>query len=447
MMNRDEICGLTLSEASAAVGRGELSPVDLTRACLERIARLDPQINSFIAVREKAAMAAANALTTELQAGHNRGPLHGIPVALKDLIDVAGLATTAASELFANRVAAADAEVVRRLRAAGAIIVGKTNLHEFAYGGSGLISHFDVVRNPLNPLYITGGSSSGSAAAVAAGFCFAAIGTDTAGSIRLPAAYCGVVGLKPTYGLVSAEGVVPLAWSYDHVGPITRTVEDAALVMQAIANVEAPGLDDGSLRFGVARKYFFEACDAEIATAVDRVAKRVSAVEVEIPVDEDRTVSNAEAFAYHEEFVAASPDKYQKETLRRIRSAEKITAAAYVRKRRELDALRQRAGELFREVDVIITPTVPILPSLISELEANPEQLRPRELTMLRNTRPFNVLGVPAMSVPCGVTSSGLPIGIQLAAAPRREDVLIVAGKVVESLVKNVHASGRSSGE
>ena len=433
-MNTDEICGLALREASAAVSERRLSPNQLTRACLERISALDSEYNAFVAVYRERALAAAEALTRELEAGRCRGPLHGIPIALKDLIDVAGEATTAASELFLDNVAQKDAEIVARLKRAGAVILGKTNLHEFAYGGSGMISHFGVVRNPLNPLYITGGSSSGSAAAVAARFCFAAIGTDTAGSIRLPAAYCGVVGLKPTYGAVSTEGVVPLSWSYDHVGPITRTVEDGALVLQALSDMELPSVDAGTLRFGIAKKHFFEQCDGEIAGAVSRIAEKLLATEVEVPIDEDRTVSNAEAFAYHEGWASERPEAYNRETLRRIRSGEKISAAKYVRKRRELESLRHGAFDIFREVDVIITPTVPIPPSLISELEANPDQLRPRELMMLRNTRPFNVLGIAAMTVPCGLTSAGLPIGIQLATAPGREDGLIAAGKLLEGL-------------
>ena len=435
MVNHDEICALSLCEASARVKLGSLTPVGLTQACLARIDILDHGYNSFISVYREQALSTAEELTRELEGRGWRGPLHGIPIALKDLIDVAGFPTTAASELFLKNVAKSDAEVTRRLKAAGAVILGKTNLHEFAYGGSGMVSYFGVVRNPTNPQYITGGSSSGSAAAVAAGFCFAAIGTDTAGSIRLPAAYCGVVGLKPTYGLVSTSGVVPLSWSYDHVGPITRTVEDASLVLQAIGDFK-PQEQKGDLRFGIARKYFFNECDREIVRAVEEVATNLGAAEVAIPVAEDRTVSNAEAFAYHQQFLASHPERYQSETLRRIRSGENIATAAYIQKRCELDSIRRGAADLFREVDVIVAPTVPIPPSLIADLEANPDQLRPRELLMLRNTRAFNVLGCPAISVPCGKTSAGLPIGIQLAAAPGREDILINAARLVENLTR-----------
>lgn len=435
MPTNDELCALTLRDASAAVKAGGVSPVELTQACLDRIARLDGAYNAFVAVYEQSARRDAEALTKELDQGNWRGPLHGIPTAIKDLIDVGGEVTTAASALFADHVAKDDAEVVRRLKQAGAVILGKTNLHEFAYGGSGMISHFGVTRNPVDPQYITGGSSSGSAAAVAARFCFAAIGTDTAGSIRLPAAYCGVVGLKPMYGRVSVEGVVPLSWSYDHVGPIARTVDDAAVVLRAISDVELPEVQGSGLRFGVARKFFFEGCEAEIVDVLERLAKHLHAVEVEVPTNEDRTVSNAEAYAYHEEFVHSSPELYQKETLRRIRSGENVSAAAYIRKRRELDELRRHAIDLFHQVDVIVTPAVAVSPARIDDLLANPEQLRPRELMMLRNTRPFNVLGIPAMSVPCGRNGAGLPIAVQIATAPGREDLLVAAGKMVEAMV------------
>lgn len=433
-MNSQQICNLSLRQACEAITEGSLSPLDLSRACLDRIAQLDRHYNSFIEVYRDDALKQAEALGREAQDGHIRGPLHGIPVALKDLIDVAGKATTAASAVFLGKVVQCDAEIVSRLKRSGAVILGKTNLHEFAYGGSGMLSHFGVVRNPANPLHIAGGSSSGSAAAVAARLCFAAIGTDTAGSIRLPAAFCGVVGLKPTYGCVSAEGVVPLSWSFDHVGPIARSVEDAAIVFEAISGTELAQVDAGTLTFGVARKYFFDGCDAETATVISHIAEKLSAKEVEIPVDEDRTVPNAEAFAYHLGFIKERPEAYGKETLRRISSGENISATNYILKRRELEKLRRQAFDLFRSVDVVITPTVPIPPPLIAKLEANPDLLRPRELLMLRNTRPFNVLGIPAISIPCGTTTDGLPIGIQLATAPGREDVLVAAGKLVEKI-------------
>jgi Asp-tRNA(Asn)/Glu-tRNA(Gln) amidotransferase A subunit family amidase len=425
-----------VTQASEALHRGRISPVELTQACLERIASIDSRLNSFIAVCAEQAMARARRCEADIQRGNWQGPLHGIPVAVKDLIDVEGEFTTAASKLFLHKRAPRDAEVVRRLRSAGAIIVGKTNLHEFAYGGSGVISHFGPARNPVNSDYITGGSSSGSAAAVAAGCCFASIGTDTAGSIRLPAAYCGIVGLKPTFGAVSIEGVVPLSWSYDHVGPMTRTVEDAQIVFTAISEIAQEDPSPQTFRVGVAREFFFDKVDQEISAAVNSAIEVLGGEaeirEIRIPVDEDRTVSSAEAFAYHEQFLAEHSEDYDPETLRRIRSGERITAATYIQKRRELEGIRRHASDLFRAVNVILTPTVPIAPSLIEELRAHPDQLRPRELLMLRNTRPFNVLGLPTLSVPYGKTSAGLPIGIQLTAAAGKEAVLFDTARVLE---------------
>src|ERR1043166_606670 len=221
----------SIAETSEELKRKQVSPTELAEQCLDRVTRLNPSLNAFITVMTNSALAEAKHAETEIHAGHWRGPLHGIPIGLKDLIDTAGVRTTAASAVFADRVPDQDADVVKKLKTAGAVIIGKQNLHEFAYGGSSLISHFGAVHNPVNPDFIAGGSSGGSAAAVASGMCFAAIGTDTAGSIREPAALCGVVGFKPSYGLVSARGVIPLSVSLDHVGPLTRCVEDAAILL------------------------------------------------------------------------------------------------------------------------------------------------------------------------------------------------------------------------
>src|SRR6266478_1979226 len=226
----------TLAEASDLIRRRAISPVVLVRECLDVIARLNPSLNAFITVTEESALAEAEQAEAEIQSGRWRGPLHGIPIGLKDLIDTAGVRSTAASAQFRERLPTEDADVVKKLKSAGAVLIGKQNLHEFAYGGSSLISHFGPVRNPINPEFITGGSSGGSAAAVATGMCYGAIGTDTAGSIREPAALCGVVGLKPSYGLVSTQGIVPLSRSLDHAGTITRSVGDAAILLDAISD-------------------------------------------------------------------------------------------------------------------------------------------------------------------------------------------------------------------
>jgi len=446
-MDRTDLTTLSIAAAAALVRDGKLSPVELTRACLDRIDALDSKINAFITVTAESALEQARVAEDEIQHGRWRGALHGIPIALKDLIDTAGVRTTAASALFANRVPEKDAEVVVRLKQAGAVIVGKTNLHEFAYGGSSVVSYFGPIRNPRNPEYMAGGSSGGSAAAVASGMCLGAIGTDTAGSVRLPAAYCGVVGLKPTYGMVSVEGVIPLALSYDHVGPITQTVEDAGILLEALAmealqrnlhggRVLHPG-GLAKLRVGVARE-FFEDADAEIVAAVERAIGKLKEIMAEVrdaamEADGDRTVSNYETYAYHAKYVQESPESYQPPTLARIRAGEKITAAEYDAAKRRLEQVRRQANELFSEVDVVITPTVPVSPARIAELQERPEELRSRELMMLRCTRPFNVLGIPAITVPCGETRDGFSIGVQIAAAAGREDLVMSVGKVVMS--------------
>ncbi|MFY9561611.1 MAG: amidase [Terriglobales bacterium] len=443
----------TIQQLSQQLSKRSVSPVELTRECLTRIDKLNPKLNAFITVLADSALADARRAEQDILRGEYRGPLHGIPIGLKDILDTAGTRTTAASALFKDRIPTEDAEVVRRLRAAGAIILGKQNLHEFAYGGSSMISFFGEVHNPWDTSLITGGSSGGSAASVAAGLGFAAIGTDTAGSIRLPGAYCGVVGLKPTYGRVSARGVIPLSWSYDHVGPITNSVNDAAVMLQILAGYDAgdPASIDlpvedftarldqlpPKLRIGVPRDFFFDDLHPEIAAAIASAIKVFAGLHAEIrdvnlEVSTDRTLSSAEAYAYHEPFVARSPELYQPATLARIQSAAKTSAATALRSCRELDAARHSIRKIFDEVDILLTPTVPIPPPGIADLNAHPENLRPAELLMLRNTRPFNVWGIPAISIPCGFTSENLPIGLQLAAAPWREDLVLQVAHAYE---------------
>ena len=446
----------TIVELSLRLRRKEISPAELTRACLDRIEKLNPTLNAFITVTDESALAEARAAEVEIARGEWRGPLHGIPIAIKDLIDTAGTGTTAASAVFERRVPTEDAEVVKRLRRAGAVILGKNNLHEFAYGGSSLVSFFGDVHNPWNAAHIAGGSSGGSAAAVAAGLCYAAIGTDTAGSIREPAALCGCVGIKPTYGRVSARGVIPLAWSLDHVGPLAATVGDAAAVLQAIAGYDP--LDVGSadvpasdyvsalregtktLRVGIPREHFYDDLDDEIRATVEQAIAVISTFvaevrEMKIEVSSDRTVQAAESFAYHADNVARVPELYQPETLRRIRSGEKISAAEYILRRRELDLERRRARNIFAKVDVLVTPTTPIAAPAIADLKKDPAALRPAELILLRNTRPFNVCGLPAISVPCGFTKSGLPIGLQIAGPHWREDLVLRLAHAYEQAV------------
>ena len=436
----------SIAAASELVRSCQISPVELTQECLETIARLNPELNAFVTVTAESALQEAKTAEEEIAAGNWRGPLHGIPVGLKDLIDTAGVRTTAGSAVFKDRIPTKDAEVVKKLKAAGAVFLGKQNLHEFAYGGSSLISYFGPPRNPANPDFITGGSSGGSAAAVASGMCFAAIGTDTAGSVREPAALCGVVGLKPTYGLVSTAGIIPLSRSLDHAGPITRTVVDSAILLDAITDppttsrkIIKVGIEN--FMVGIPRKYFFDDLDPEVAAAVEKAIAQIEAMaagihDLDLPVDADRTLQAAEAYAYHRERVASSPELYQPETLRRIRTGENVSESEYQKALENLQQSRGEIAEKFEEVDVVVMPTTPIPAPRIADLMKDPSLLRPAELLLLRNTRPVNVWGLPAISVPCGFTSQGLPIGLQIVGPPGGEAKVLRAANAYEQVEK-----------
>ena len=411
---------------------GKLSPVELTQSCLARIEKLNPVLNAFITVTPESALAQARQAEAEIRAGNWHGPLHGIPLGLKDLIDTAGVRTTAASALFKDRIPEGDADVVTLLKAAGAVLLGKHNLHEFAYGGSSMISYYGDVRNAWTPEHIAGGSSGGSATAVAAGMCVGAIGTDTAGSIREPAVLCSVVGLKPTYGRVSARGVIPLSVSLDHVGPIARTVADCAAIFEVISgNGQKKGTTAAEpsswiepvkpgLRVGVLRRFFCEELDSEVASSLEAALQVLEVLvgevrDIEIQVSTDRTLQSAEAYAYHAEFVRRSPGLYQPETLRRILTGQNITQDELHAQLLELERTRLEMGRVFEDVDLLVSPTTPIPAPSIAELKENLDLLRPREIVLLRNTRPFNVWGLPAISIPCGFTRAGLPVGLQIA--------------------------------
>ncbi|HET8887440.1 MAG TPA: amidase [Candidatus Angelobacter sp.] len=432
---------LSIADAALLLRNKTLSPVDLTQACLKRIERLNPKLNAFITVTAESALAQARAAEAEIQRGHWRGPLHGIPIALKDLFDTAGVRTTAASGLFKDRIPTQDAEIVRRLKEAGAVLLGKLNMHEFAYGGSSVISFYGPVHNPWSLDHEAGGSSSGSAVAMAAGLCYGSVGSDTGGSIRQPSAYCGSVGLKPTYGRVSTRGVIPLSWLYDHAGPMTRTVADAAAMLQVLAGFDPDDANSadhpvpdyaaairqtGPLRVGVPRAYFYEGLHPEIESAINAalaaIGKLAASVrDIEMPASNDTTILRAEAYAYHAENAKKSPELYQPETLKRIRAGEDVTVATYIQARRQVEQYRHNIRKVFETVDLLVTPTTPVPPFTISELLADMDNLRTKEILTLRNTRPFNILGLPSISVPCGFTKSGLPIGLQISGAPWAE--------------------------
>ena len=423
---------LTIADASDSLRRKQISPVELTRACLERIERLNPTINAFITVMHDSALADARAAEAEIHAGNWRGPLHGIPIGLKDLIDTAGVKTTCGSALFADRIPTDDAHIVQLLKTAGAVLIGKQNLQEFAYGGTSTSSYFGPVHNPWDRERIAGGSSGGSAAAVATGMCFGAIGTDTGGSVREPAAFCGIVGLKPTYGRVSTRGVFPLSTSLDHVGPLCRTVTDTALLLQAIAGYDKS--DPFSVDWpvdsyaqtlnahtksclGIVRRPFFDDLDPEIASAMDealQVLDKLAAdvLEVELPPT-PAAVQAPEVYAVHAQHFANSPELYGRWIQDRLKQAAKVDAVAYVEARWQLDRVRRAIDDVFSQVDFLITPTTPVPPITIEEaLHMSPD---PAGELWLRNTRPFNAYGVPTISIPCGFTRAGLPIGLQIA--------------------------------
>jgi aspartyl-tRNA(Asn)/glutamyl-tRNA(Gln) amidotransferase subunit A len=421
---------LSIADASGMLRRKQISPVELTTSCLSRIAQLNPAINAFITVLEESALAEARAAEAEIFNGNWRGPLHGIPIGLKDLIDTAGVKTTCGSALFADRVPSEDAEVVRRLKNAGAILIGKQNMQEFAWGGTSASSYFGPVRNPYDNERIAGGSSGGSAAAVATGMCFGAIGTDTGGSVRQPAAFCGIVGLKPTYGRVSTQGVFPLSPSLDHVGPLCRTVTDTALLLQVISadqgNVELLEAKTKP-RIGIVRRPFFDGLDTQIESAFNKALGTLrelssDVLEVELP-DTPAAVQAPEVYAVHSKYFAETPQLYGRWMRERLQQATEIGVVAYIEARQELDRLRRCAGDVFSKVDLLVTPTSPVPPITISAaMEMSPS---PAGELWLRNTRPFNAFGWPTISVPCGFTQAGLPIGLQIAGPNFSESSLL----------------------
>jgi aspartyl-tRNA(Asn)/glutamyl-tRNA(Gln) amidotransferase subunit A len=441
----DMLAGLSLADASSRIRAGSTTATDLVNACLARLDVYNPKTNAFITVTREAALAQAKTLDAEQRAGRLRGPLHGIPIALKDNIDTAGIRTTAASAVFDDRVPAEDAEVARRLSVAGAVLIGKTNLHEFAFGGTSATSYFGPVRNPWALERNPGGSSGGSAAAVATDLCFAALGTDTGGSIRTPSSYCSVVGLKPTYGLVSIRGIVPLVLSLDHCGPIVRTVADAALVLNVlagydrldIASVEHPPEDYvaasqqpvGAFRVGVARAPFFDLIDADVAKVMDEALKVIarltkSQTDVMLPSVRDIDVG-AETYAYHEEMVRRSPNRYMIATRRALQSGDKEKASDYVRGRWRLELLRRKIDDAFGDVDLVVLPTRRRTPRTVDASIKREETDVPRN-PELENTGAFNAYGIPAISVPCGFTSAGLPVGLMIA-GPRFAEGKVLA--------------------
>jgi aspartyl-tRNA(Asn)/glutamyl-tRNA(Gln) amidotransferase subunit A len=460
-----ELAGLTLKQASAAIRSKKVTPVSLTEACLDRIKTYNPKINAWITVMREKALAQAKTLLEEQAAGRFRSPLHGIPIGIKDSIDTAGVRTTAGSAVYEYRSPSEDAEVVRRLKAAGAILIGKCNMHEFDAGATSAVSYWGPVRNPWNLERVSGGASGGSAAAVAMENCFGALGTDAGGAIRTPASYCGVVGFKPTYGRVSLRGIIPYAWSLDHCGPIARTVEDAAMLLQQIAGYDHLDIDSADqpvpdysagigapvsqFRLGMPAQ-FYDHLDDDVARAIDDAIALLNKMtkgshEVGLP-SLLRAGAGAEIAAYHENLRGVNGGGYEPSTARVFPAGQDATRAAdYIRGWRELEMVRRTVDEdVFQKqnVDLLIAPAARHTPPTVEE-ELTPAGgaaggggrggrggaaaapaagaadtaagTRRTQGDPEENTRPFNGYGLPTIAVPCGFSKDGMPIGLQIA--------------------------------
>ena len=453
----NELCYLSIREASQLLRRRKISTVELLNAILERINRLNPELNAFITIAAERALADAQRAQREIARGKNRGPLHGIPLLIKDNIETQGIRTTAGSKILAHFIPERDADVVSALRDAGAVIVGKTNLHEFAYGITNENPHYGAARNPWDTTRVSGGSSGGSAAALASGLGFGSVGTDTGGSIRIPSALCGIVGLKPTFGRVSTRGVIPLSVSLDHVGPLARSVDDVSLLLAAISSKEHPfSAPSASNRAGKSRRrcitlgwprnFFFDRVDDEVLQAIEVAVKlfekrgaqvkQISLSHIADSADAGTQIALAEALNFHQSagFYPARAAEYGTDVRARLEQGANIRAADYLH---ALDSRARIAAEFdaaLAEVDAIVAPSAPIAAPHIGETVV---RIRGEEETvrsaLVRVSRPANFTGHPAISLPCGFTSEGMPIGLQLIASHWNESNLLEIANHYES--------------
>jgi aspartyl-tRNA(Asn)/glutamyl-tRNA(Gln) amidotransferase subunit A len=446
----------TLTSLADAIRARKSSAVEVTRTCLDRIAKLDGAVRSFITVDAERALETARALDAEAGAGRWRGPLHGVPLAFKDLCHIAGLPTSCGTKTPEYFTGPHECTAVVRLRAAGAVTLGKLNMTELALGPFGDNAHHGDVQNPWRHGHVSGGSSSGSGAAVAAGFAAGAIGSDTGGSIRLPAATCGVVGLKPTYGRVSRAGAMPLSWSLDHLGPMTRTVQDAALMMAVIAGHDPrdattsrrhvppylAALDTPvrGLRIGVPENYYFDGVSADVETAVreagrtlERAGATVSSIRLPDPTALNsiaNVIARSESAVIHERLVRERPHELQPAVRARLEVGFNISAHDYLQALRlRAQLTRQFVRDVFAEVDALITPTIPEPAPAYTDAKAGTvDDVVRRMGRYSRLTRPFNALGLPALTVPCGFSTDGLPLGLQIVGRPFAEATVLRLG-------------------
>jgi aspartyl-tRNA(Asn)/glutamyl-tRNA(Gln) amidotransferase subunit A len=458
----------SLTALSRAFREKHLSPVEVVRVLLERIESADNKnLGAFITVTGERALEEAARAEKEMAAGLYRGPLHGVPLGLKDLIYTRDVRTTMGSALFKDYVPEYSATVALKLEEAGVVLVGKTNTHEFAYGPTGDRSYFGPTRNPHDARRISGGSSGGSGAAVAASLLYASLGSDTAGSIRIPSALCGVVGMKPTFGRVSKHGVFPLSWTLDHVGPLTRTVEDNALLMNVLAGYDPKdpysanrpaedfardlGRGVGGGVVGVPKDFYFEHVEDEVG---ERVREAIGVFlslgaevrEVGIPnlpetLRAQRYILAADAYAIHEERLKSAPEEFDEEVLKRLLEGERLKAHRYSMARQRKITSQGEFEEALGEADVLLAPTVPITATLIDQREVNIGGYEePVRSAVTRLTGPANLIGFPSLSVPCGFTASGLPVGMQLIGRPFDEAALYRFGHAYEAAVTETRA-------
>jgi aspartyl-tRNA(Asn)/glutamyl-tRNA(Gln) amidotransferase subunit A len=448
-----DLTSLTILEAAQLIENREISPVELTRAYLARIEALDSRLNAFITLTPEAALQSARQAESAIGEGGYLGPLHGIPLALKDLYETAGVRTTAGSKMFSGHVPEKDCAAWERLRAAGAINLGKLNLHEIALGVTNNNPHFGACYNPWALDHSPGGSSGGSGAALAADLCLGSLGSDTGGSIRIPASLCGIVGLKPTYGRVSLRGVIPLSWNLDHAGPMARRVRDAAVLLQAIAgydpldaysiNIPVPDFVrhiDGDVRgwrVALAQDDFFNTANEEVLAAVRQAAKSFEGLgaqvsEVEFPGAYDAAQANglmtpSDAAAFYKDQLQQRPEDFGEDVRQRLQTGAAYTSTEYILARRSQTVLRRQFEGFFDKFDVLLTPTTPV-PAPTLEGPNAVEQAR----LLTRFTAPFNLTGLPALSLPCGFTLDGLPIGLQIIGRPWAESKILNAGFAYE---------------
>jgi aspartyl-tRNA(Asn)/glutamyl-tRNA(Gln) amidotransferase subunit A len=458
-MDPKEICFLSAGQLARLIQRKEVSPVEVTEAHLSRIEALEPTLNSFITLLPDQAMSAARRAEKEIRAGRYLGPLHGIPFGLKDLYNVKGIRNTSGSKIFEHFIPDFDSTVAFRLKEAGAILLGKLNLHPFAYGTTGENEEYGHMHNPWNQELIAGGSSGGSGSAVASGQCSLAMGTDTGGSIRIPSALCGLVGFKPTYGRLSRYGLTTLAWSQDHAGPMARTVEDCALAMNAVAgydpndptsvNLPVPDFAKAltgqvkGLRLGVVKEFFELPISSEVKGSVWKAIRKLEELgaivsEVSWPIYHyamsiASIIQMAEATAYHAKLIREHGSKIYPPVRLRLEAGIFISARDYIQAQQARTLFYRQSCDLLKQVDLLAGPTVPVIafPVGISELRLGDQNLNVVSL-LTQYTRPFNLNGFPAITLPCGFSDDGLPIGLQLAGRPFDEETLLRAAHAYE---------------